>query len=169
MNVLMTVAVAGAMVIGEWGEGASTVVLFSLAQLLEARSLERALSLLGHGEHQLLSLGIGRKLRDLDPNRSDRPGRSFVPDADGAIRGLDRVSERLGETDDRPRVGSDVDGVAPRHDDEHAGVSGRAAVGGGDRIPLPRARNSRDPCLDPAESAGICDVAAQLNWGSISP
>jgi Cd2+/Zn2+-exporting ATPase len=42
MNVLMTVAVAGAMVIGEWGEGASTVVLFSLAQLLEARSLERA-------------------------------------------------------------------------------------------------------------------------------
>ena len=42
MNVLMTVAVAGAMVIGEWGEGASTVVLFSLAQLLEARTLERA-------------------------------------------------------------------------------------------------------------------------------
>jgi Cd2+/Zn2+-exporting ATPase len=42
MNALMTVAVAGAMVIGEWGEGASTVVLFSLAQLLEARSLERA-------------------------------------------------------------------------------------------------------------------------------
>ena len=30
------------MAIGEWGEGASTVVLFSLAQLLEARSLERA-------------------------------------------------------------------------------------------------------------------------------
>jgi Cd2+/Zn2+-exporting ATPase len=42
MNALMTVAVTGAMVIGEWGEGASTVVLFSLAQLLEARSLERA-------------------------------------------------------------------------------------------------------------------------------
>jgi Cd2+/Zn2+-exporting ATPase len=42
MNVLMTVAVAGAMAIGEWGEGAATVVLFALAQLLEARSLERA-------------------------------------------------------------------------------------------------------------------------------
>ena len=42
MNVLMTVAVLGAMAIGEWGEGAATVVLFSLAQLLEARSLERA-------------------------------------------------------------------------------------------------------------------------------
>jgi Cd2+/Zn2+-exporting ATPase len=42
MNALMTVAVLGAMAIGEWGEGAATVVLFSVAQLLEARSLERA-------------------------------------------------------------------------------------------------------------------------------
>ncbi len=42
MNALMTLAVAGAMAIGEWGEGAVTVVLFALAQLLEARSLERA-------------------------------------------------------------------------------------------------------------------------------
>jgi len=42
MNALMTVAVVGAAAIGEWGEGAATVVLFALAQLLEARSLERA-------------------------------------------------------------------------------------------------------------------------------
>ena len=42
MNVLMTIAVVGAAAIGEWGEGASTVVLFSLAQLLEAHSLDRA-------------------------------------------------------------------------------------------------------------------------------
>jgi Cd2+/Zn2+-exporting ATPase len=44
MNVLMSVAVAGAMAIGEWGEAAATVVLFALAQLLEARSLARARS-----------------------------------------------------------------------------------------------------------------------------
>jgi Cd2+/Zn2+-exporting ATPase len=47
MNALMTLAVLGAMAIGEWAEGAATVVLFSLAQLLEARSLERARRAIG--------------------------------------------------------------------------------------------------------------------------
>jgi Cd2+/Zn2+-exporting ATPase len=47
MNVLMTLAVLGAMAIGEWLEGASTVVLFSIAQLLESRSVERARKAIG--------------------------------------------------------------------------------------------------------------------------
>src|SRR5688500_2490734 len=42
INALMLVAVAGAMALGEWGEAASVVFLFALAQLLESRAMERA-------------------------------------------------------------------------------------------------------------------------------
>ncbi len=42
MNGLMTIAVVGAAAIQQWSEAAATVVLFSLAQSLESRSLERA-------------------------------------------------------------------------------------------------------------------------------
>ena len=42
INVLMLVAVAGAILLGQWSEGAAVVFLFALAQALEARTLERA-------------------------------------------------------------------------------------------------------------------------------
>jgi Cd2+/Zn2+-exporting ATPase len=42
INVLMVVAVLGALALGEWLEAASVVFLFALAQWLEARTLERA-------------------------------------------------------------------------------------------------------------------------------
>src|SRR5262245_1669670 len=42
INVLMVVAVAGAMALGEWLEASSVVFLFAFAQWLEARTLERA-------------------------------------------------------------------------------------------------------------------------------
>jgi Cd2+/Zn2+-exporting ATPase len=41
MNVLMTVAVVGAALLGEWGEGATVYFLFALGGLLESRSLDR--------------------------------------------------------------------------------------------------------------------------------
>jgi Cd2+/Zn2+-exporting ATPase len=42
INVLMVIAVCGAMALRQWFEGASVVFLFALAQWLEARTLERA-------------------------------------------------------------------------------------------------------------------------------
>jgi len=42
INVLMLVAVAGALALGQWGEAGSVIFLFALAQALEARTLERA-------------------------------------------------------------------------------------------------------------------------------
>lgn len=42
MNVLMTVAVAGALAIRQWSEGAAVTFLFALSELLEAFSLARA-------------------------------------------------------------------------------------------------------------------------------
>jgi len=52
MHVLMAVAVTGACFLGQWGEAAMVMVLYSIAELIEARSVDKARSAIG----QLLNL-----------------------------------------------------------------------------------------------------------------
>src|SRR5690606_20396087 len=42
INALMSIAVTGAVLLGEWPEAAMVMVLFAIAETIEARSLDRA-------------------------------------------------------------------------------------------------------------------------------
>ena len=85
INVLMLVAVIGAMALGEWSEGASVVFLFALAQVLETRAMERA-------------RGAIRALMDLAPAEAlVRRGGADVTVAVDDVRVDDVVIVRPGE------------------------------------------------------------------------
>ena len=74
----MLVAVVGAMLLGEWSEAATVVFLFALAQLLEARSMDRA-------------RGAIRALMDLTPAEA-------LVRRDGAERRVEVDAVSVGET-----------------------------------------------------------------------
>lgn len=65
INVLMLIAVAGAIGIGEWSEAATVVFLFAVAQLLETRSMDRA----RHAIRALMDLTPAQALVHRDEGR----------------------------------------------------------------------------------------------------
>ncbi len=98
INVLMTVAVIGAAILGQWSEAGTVVFLFALAQYLEARSMDRA-------RHAI------RALMDLTPQEA------LVVRATGDVRvGVDDVAigeiVRVRPGDKVPLDGVVVDGVS---------------------------------------------------------
>ena len=94
INVLMVIAVVGAMFIGEYEEAAMVVTLFAAAQWLEAQSLDRARQAIGKlidlaPAEVLIRDGAGERLQHID--RVDpgslmivRPGEKFA--LDGIVR-----------------------------------------------------------------------------------
>jgi Cd2+/Zn2+-exporting ATPase len=104
IHVLMVVAVIGAALLGEWSEAASVVFLFALAQLLEARAMDRA-------------RGAIRSLMDLAPAEAlvRRHGREHRLPVDDVVVG-DVVIVRPGEKvplDGRVVAGSSQVNQAP--------------------------------------------------------
>ena len=77
MNALMSFAVTGAMLIGHWPEAAMVMVLFALAEVIEAKSLDRARNAI-------------RGLLDLAPEQAT------VQQPDGAWRELDAKQVAIG-------------------------------------------------------------------------
>ena len=105
MNLLMTLAAVGAFVIGEYGEAATVIVLFSLGEALEGFTMERArdsirgLMLLAPAEATLLTScldceeHLGRPLSDdvIASKAKQSPG-----------KGGDRFAEKESARDDKP-------------------------------------------------------------------
>ncbi len=104
INVLMVVAVAGAVALGQWSEAASVVFLFALAQLLETTAMARA-------------RGAIRSLMDLAPAEAlvRRPGGDAVLPVDD-VRVGDVIVARPGEKialDGKVRAGESYVNEAP--------------------------------------------------------
>jgi Cd2+/Zn2+-exporting ATPase len=109
INVLMSVAVIGALAIGEWSEAATVVFLFALAQYLESRSMERA-------RHAI------RALMDLTPAEALvlRDGKAVPVPVDQVVPG-DRLRIRPGE-----KVPLDGEVVAGQSDVNQAPITGES-------------------------------------------
>jgi Zn2+/Cd2+-exporting ATPase len=74
MNVLMLVAVCGAVAIGQWSEAAAVIFLFALAQHLETRSMDRA----RHAIRALVELAPAEALVRRDGRESTIPAEALA-------------------------------------------------------------------------------------------
>jgi Cd2+/Zn2+-exporting ATPase len=119
INFLMTVAVAGAIVLGEWSEAGSVVFLFALAQWLEARSMDRA-------RHAI------RALMDVAPAEvTVRRGETLVHLPVDEVAVGDTMVVRPGE-----RIALDGEVVAGDSDVNQAPVTGES-------VPVPKTTGDR--------------------------
>lgn len=120
MNVLMTIAVIGAALIGEWTEAAAVVFLFSIGGMLEVRSLDRTRSSI-------------RDLMDLAPPTAHLLRGSTESEVSPAeVNVGDHVIVRPGER--VPLDGAIVTGFSAMDEAAITGESVPADKGPGDRV-----------------------------------
>ena len=121
INALMSIAVTGAVLIGQWPEAAMVMFLFTLAELIEARSLDHARNAIG-GLMQLT------------------PDMATVQQADGQWRELDVKAIALGAlVRVRPgeRIGLDGEVVSGQSTIDQAPITGESLPvekGAGDKV-----------------------------------
>lgn len=110
INALMSIAVTGAMLIGHWPEAAMVMVLFALAEVIEARSLDRARNAI-------------RKLLDLTPERAtvQQPDGSWQEVEARLVAVGSRVRVRPGE-----RIALDGEVLAGRSTVNQAPITGES-------------------------------------------
>ncbi|RXV72375.1 heavy metal translocating P-type ATPase [Burkholderia stabilis] len=110
INALMSIAVTGAMAIGQWPEAAMVMVLFTIAELIEAKSLDRARNAI-QGLMQLA------------------PDTATVREADGSWRTIEAAQVALGavvRVKPGERIGLDGEVVAGRSTVNQAPITGES-------------------------------------------
>lgn len=88
INALMSIAVTGAMLIGQWPEAAMVSVLFALAELIEAKSLDRARNAI----RGLLDLAPQQATVLVDGQWREIPASDVGPDARVRVRPGERIA-----------------------------------------------------------------------------
>ncbi len=88
INALMSIAVTGAMLIGQWPEAAMVSVLFALAELIEAKSLDRARNAI----RGLLDLAPQQATVLVDGQWREIPASDVRPDARVRVRPGERIA-----------------------------------------------------------------------------
>jgi Cd2+/Zn2+-exporting ATPase len=110
INALMSIAVTGALALGQWPEAAMVMVLFAIAELIEAKSLDQA----RHAIQGLLRLA---------------PERATVRQADGSWREIEVRSVEMGaivRVKPGERIGLDGAVVAGRSSVNQAPITGES-------------------------------------------
>lgn len=110
INALMSIAVTGALLLGQWPEAAMVMVLFTLAELIEAKSLDRARNAI----EGLLTL---------------TPEKATVQQADGSWREVDSATVTVGRlvrVKPGERIGLDGEIVNGRSTVNQAPITGES-------------------------------------------